>query len=111
MRSSARSAASLRSYYEIDRVAREVIEKLDWSASTPPGRLLNRILDAAAVHDDDGDDDDDGFLCRVALQFPDELLCNAPEVSWLMEGAITGTYGEKLARSTAGNAPGHSREL
>ncbi len=60
----------------------------------------------AAAHDDGGkDDDDDGFLCRIALQFPDELLCDVPEVLWLMEGANTGTYGENLARSNAGNPP------
>ncbi len=62
MRSSARGAAPLRSYYEINHVAREVIDKLDLFASMPCSRLLNRILDAAPVHEDDGKDNDDIFM-------------------------------------------------
>ncbi len=60
-----------------------------------------------AAHDDDGDNNNNAsFLCRVALQFPDKLLCDVPEVSWLMKGAIMGTYVQKLMSSTTVLAPG-----
>ena len=49
-------------YYEVDRVAKQVL------ALSIPSR--------------------DGWLCRVALQFPDNLLSDAPLVCWAMEEAL-----------------------
>lgn len=116
--SSARnSSVPIHIYYEIERVAKEVVEKLDWSSNTCRGRLLRQISSACAGiidhHDGGGagssntpnirqiinDDDDDGFLCRIALQFPDNLLTDAPEVAWLIEEAISIVYREKLLHS------------
>ena len=105
-------------YYEIERVANEVVDRLDWSTNTCRGRLLRQIISSSGriMDHDDNDDydddvvendgtthdvmhishDDDGFLCRIALQFPDDLLTDAPEVSWLMEEAIILAYRKKL---------------
>lgn len=57
---SIRGAVSLEEYYEIDRVVEEVLAE------------YNRK------------EDKDGLL-RVALQFPDELLDDSPEVCWMLE--------------------------
>jgi len=67
---------SVKDYYEIDRLCDEVISRLD---------LVSKKKDK-------GDADDDVFLCRVALQFPDELLKDAPEVTWLIEEGIINSY-------------------
>mmetsp|Transcript_17283 Transcript_17283/g.37852 ORF Transcript_17283/g.37852 Transcript_17283/m.37852 type:complete len:269 (-) Transcript_17283:1460-2266(-) len=66
-----RGSIPLHVYYEIDRMSREVIEKflerpsLDDDVATTTNRIL-----------------------RVALQFPDELLQDSPEVCWLLEDKI-----------------------
>ena len=99
-------------YYEVDRVAREVVDKLDWSIDTVRGQLLKHIgtaptTDNVDVHNKAKDnikvEDDDGFICRIALQFPDELLCDAPDVSSLMEDAIVNAYSAKFQQSTIAN--------
>ena len=91
---SERGSISIEVYYEIDRVAKEVVEKLDWSTNTSRGQLFASI--ASDKNDSNVNGDDDGFLCRVALQFPDELLSDASEVSWIMEHAIISAYKAKL---------------
>ena len=92
--SSERGDTSTEVYYEIDRVAKEVVEKLDWTTKESRGRLILSANSSAKL--DINNDDDDGFLCRVALQFPDELLADASEVSWLMEQSIASAYKSKL---------------
>mmetsp|Transcript_37801 Transcript_37801/g.90428 ORF Transcript_37801/g.90428 Transcript_37801/m.90428 type:complete len:645 (-) Transcript_37801:454-2388(-) len=77
-------------YYEVDRVSREVVDKLDWSEFSLRGTLLRNQVDV-----DVGEGD--GFLCKVALQFPDELLSDASEVSWMMENAIARAYKARLS--------------
>ena len=77
-------------YYEVDRVSREVVDKLDWSEFSLRGKLLRSQVDI-----DVGEGD--GFLCKVALQFPDELLSDASEVSWVMEDAIARAYKARLS--------------
>ena len=97
--SSERGNISIEVYYEIDRVAKEVVDKLDWSTNTSRGQLLSLTTTANTTTASAADfnvDDEDGFLCRVALQFPDELLSDASEVSWLMEHAIMYAYKSKL---------------
>lgn len=94
--SSERGNISIEAYYEIDRVAKEVVEKLDWSTNASRGRLLLASNNTAASTSELNISDEDGFLCRVALQFPDELLSDASEVSWLMEHAIMSAYKSKL---------------
>ncbi|KAL7485539.1 hypothetical protein ACHAW6_011141 [Cyclotella cf. meneghiniana] len=85
-------------YYETVRVAKEVVDKLDWEESHR-GRLL-RCCAVKAADDAEGayvsDDSDDGFICRVALQFPDELLWDASQVTWIMEEAIATAYKSKF---------------
>jgi diphthamide biosynthesis protein 2 len=119
---SARGAVRVEVYYEIDRVAFDVVEKLDWSEITSRGRLLSKIRSLCRRDDDSGeaphannanerrvahatstnisDEEDDGFLCRIALQFPDDLLSDASSVSWLLEDAISIAYKEKLTKSS-----------
>jgi diphthamide biosynthesis protein 2 len=101
--SSDRGSVPIEVYYEIERVAKEVVDKLDWSTKTSLGRLLatanvpnNDNSIASSEHNED-----DGFLCRVALQFPDELLSDASEVSWRMEHAIMAAYKLKLVSGQA----------
>ena len=107
-------------YYEVNRVAHEVVNKLDWSINTLRGQLIQQVSNSSlggAAEDADEKiittdneevnttkrnlkvEDDDGFICRIALQFPDELLCNAPDVSWLMEDAIAKAYSAKFEQS------------
>ncbi|KAL3806927.1 hypothetical protein ACHAXA_006642 [Cyclostephanos tholiformis] len=110
---SARGSVPVQVYYEIARVAKDVVEKLDWSDFTSRGQLLRLISLSRRGDGEPGDgtdddkvtnygneQDDDGFLCRVALQFPDDLLPDAPIVSWLMEDAIAIAYKEKLTKSS-----------
>ncbi|KAL3803130.1 hypothetical protein HJC23_003405 [Cyclotella cryptica] len=96
--SSVRGNIPIDVYYETVRVAKEVVDKLDWDDSH-----RGRLLRSCAVNNADGvdaarvsDDSDDGFICRVALQFPDELLSDASQVTWIMEEAIVTAYKAKL---------------
>jgi diphthamide biosynthesis protein 2 len=59
---SPRGSVPIEVYYELDRLAKQVLAR-----SISPR---------------------DGWLCRVALQFPDNLLCDAPLVCWAMEDAL-----------------------
>jgi len=103
---SARGNVSLEVYYEVDRVAKEVVEKLDWSDKSIRGQLIQQQISNAKdtktskanINDRSSNKaaEDDGFLCRIALQFPDELLADAPDVSWLMEDAVSNAYRDKL---------------
>jgi len=102
---SARGNVSLEVYYEVDRVAKEVVEKLDWSENSLRGQWIHQQIDnvkdtesskAKLTKIKSNSIEDDGFLCRIALQFPDELLADAPDVSWLMEDAISNAYRDKL---------------
>lgn len=63
---------SIREYYEIDRLSNEIIECLN-------------------LHEKNNDEnnDDFSFLCKIALQFPDELLIDSHEVSWLLQTQIS----------------------
>lgn len=62
---SIRGSAPIESYYEIDRITTEI---LAIAASKP---------------------DDEKHLLRVALQFPDALLIDSPDVCWLLEESIS----------------------
>lgn len=59
-------------YYEIERLRTSVLEVLE---KQPPKS-------------------DDGWLCRIALQFPDSLLKDAPEVCWKIENALSTADGK-----------------
>ena len=67
------STISIATYYEIDRLASEIIAIVQ--------KQKQKQSNTAAV-------EDDGWFARVALQFPDELLCDAPDVCWSMEEAL-----------------------
>ena len=72
-----RGSTPLEYYYEIDRLASEIVSKLGLGIGLGQGgniRIIGR---------------DDGFLCRVALQFPDELLADAADVSHVLERTLT----------------------
>jgi diphthamide biosynthesis protein 2 len=62
---SPRGNRSVEEYYEIGRLSQEILDVVN---GTPR--------------------DSDGWACRVALQFPDALLPDAPEVCWAMEQAL-----------------------
>ena len=64
---SPRCHRSIEEYYEIDRLSKEIME----------------------IAHGDTRDDSDGWSCRVALQFPDYLLPDAPSVCWAMEQALS----------------------
>jgi len=64
---SPRGSVPIEVYYEIDRLSQE-ITNLSSETSTS----------------------EDDYSCRVALQFPDELLGDAPMVCWAMEEALGG---------------------
>jgi len=85
--SSIRGDIPIETYYETIRTANDAVAKLDWS-NTLRGKLLRS--------EQSSDGDDDGFLCRVALQFPDELLSDASQVTWLMENTISYAYKTKF---------------
>jgi diphthamide biosynthesis protein 2 len=65
---SIRGSAPLDTYYEIDRITQEIIE------------IRNKPKD--------------GQLLRVAVQFPDELLNDSPEVCWLLEEKLCQTLDD-----------------
>jgi len=69
-----RGSIPLHVYYEIDRMSQEVIELL-----IPSDRNQEEETSSDAVT---------GSILRVALQFPDELLQDSPEVCWLLEDKI-----------------------
>ena len=74
---SPRGSVPIHIYYEIDRLAQQIR-----SLSTE-----NR---------------NDGWSCRVALQFPDELLGDAPLVCWAMEEALDSALVFILGDTTFG---------
>ena len=85
---SIRGNIPIETYYETVRTAKEAVDKLDWSTSFRAKLLL--------PSEEANNDQDDGFLCRIALQFPDELLGDASDVTWMMEEAIVLAYRAKF---------------
>ena len=66
---SPRGSVPIEVYFEVQRLAKEILDL----------KILPR----------------DGWMCRVALQFPDNLLNDAPDVSWAMEDALTAHAGDE----------------
>jgi len=75
-RATPRGSKSLQEYYEIDAIASEIVRRLGLN-----GGEDNIKATAAAA-------DSHGFLCRVALQFPDDMLPDSSDVCWLVDDAI-----------------------
>ncbi|KAI2506570.1 hypothetical protein MHU86_7885 [Fragilaria crotonensis] len=69
---SVRGSMSIHYYYEIDRISNAVLDLLEKRPRTK----------------------DDGWLCRIALQFPDSLLQDAADVCWALEGAFSAVDDE-----------------
>ena len=85
-----RGSTPLEYYYEIDRLASEVVGRLGLLGAGGDGGGDGReIACLKAGKGDKAGGDSDTFLCRVALQFPDELLADAAQVSQLLERALT----------------------
>jgi diphthamide biosynthesis protein 2 len=74
-----RGDTPLHIYYEIDRITQEIVNDIIITPSTTVKDMHT-----------------DGFLCKVALQFPDELLDDSAQVSWLMEESIVSHYYNKI---------------
>lgn len=76
---SARGAnISIAKFYEIDRLASEIMAV-----------MKQKREQKVAV-----EETTDTWFARVALQFPDELLCDSPEVCWEMEDALLNLLGK-----------------
>jgi diphthamide biosynthesis enzyme Dph1/Dph2-like protein len=88
---STRGETPIETYYETIRAAKDAVDKLDWTES-----YRAKLLRSEDAHASEAEAD--GFTCRVALQFPDELLSDASQVTWLMEGAIASAYNAKFMR-------------
>lgn len=89
---SARGSIPVFKYYEIDRIAAEIVQVLD---------RKKRVTSTPSEEKEDGHDSNPWFA-RVALQFPDELLYDAPDVCWEIEDVLnrianqeTGTREER----------------
>ena len=67
---SIRGSIPIETYYEIDRLASEIVQIVQKSNNKKK------------------ESEDDTWFARVALQFPDELLSDSPEVCWAMEEAL-----------------------
>ena len=86
-----RGTIPLHSYYEIDRMSREVVD------------LLVVSPDEASSNYSSSNNSGTSIL-RVALQFPDELLEDSPEVCWLLEDKMRDDL-EALATTSAATSP------
>lgn len=69
-----RGKTPITTYYEIDRISNEILTLI------PPNQ--------------NKEDNSDGFFVKVALQFPDELLEDAPEVSFQLEDMLMNKYSK-----------------
>ena len=114
-----RNKYSVETYYEINRVSKDVLILLGLISDDDDRHCLNnnKKYDDDDSHDDENNEDDiydneeedgndtykksinnnneeneDTFLCRVALQFPDELISDAPTVAWLIEESLSSQY-------------------
>jgi diphthamide biosynthesis protein 2 len=70
---SVRGSMSIHHYYEIDRLSNAVLDLLEKRPRTK----------------------DDGWLCRIALQFPDSLLQDAADVCWALEATFNAMHEGK----------------
>ncbi len=78
-----RGETPLETYYEIDRIATQIAQEIVPQVNPP------------TTEDNSGSGStSDGFLCKVALQFPDELLADSAEVAWLLDDAISNKHNE-----------------
>ena len=71
-----RGETPIETYYELERIALEIIQNIVPKISA---------------------ESDSGFLCKVALQFPDELLNDSAQVAWLLEESIESLYESSLS--------------
>ncbi len=77
-----RGQTLIETYYEIDRISSEIVQNiLPWCSRSH----------------------EDGFLCKVALQFPDELLPDTSQVAWLMEDTIFNKHKVQQNREKVDN--------
>ena len=82
-----RGSMSIPCYYEIDRLTNAVLDRVE---KRPPTT-------------ENDDNDDDGWLCRIALQFPDSLLQDAADVCWAFEDAFSSSASARGdAKQTTG---------
>ncbi len=78
-----RGSTPIQTHYEINKIASQIVNEI--------------IIMVQSKNDENNNNyNDDGFLCKVALQFPDELLNDAAQVSWLIEDAILKQYQTKI---------------
>ena len=77
-----RGSTPIPTYYEIDRISDEIIHT-----------ILSNVTYT-----------DDGFFIKVALQFPDELLEDAADVSFRLDEALLEKY-QKLSSASSDHVP------
>jgi diphthamide biosynthesis protein 2 len=74
-----RCGVELHTYYEIQSTCQSIVEGL---------QLVTKVKSVVCGGDAGSCDPVGDFLCRIALQFPDDLLPDAAEVCWKMEETI-----------------------
>ena len=77
-----RGSTSIEEYYEIDRIVEELL-MLAADIHAKEEDKEEEIYDK-----EDSSNKASGKLLRVAIQFPDELLDDSPEVCWLLEDRL-----------------------
>lgn len=84
---SPRGSISIFTYYEIEKLSNEIWNFIINKKESMSG---NDSTNSVKGNDNDNDDDTDtdDWSIRIALQFPDNLLCDSPEVCWKLEDAI-----------------------
>jgi len=83
----------LHEYYEINETCAQIIKRLNLTSYSSTNDTKNIFP----------------FLCKIALQFPDELLPDADEVCWAIEQGIEKIYWEEIAKvSVPGSASSDS---
>lgn len=103
-----RGTIPLHSYYEIDRMSREVVDLLVVSQSQSPDETPQH--EAASSNSRVSSNNSGTTILRVALQFPDELLEDSPEVCWLLEDKMREDL-EALPSSSTATSPATTTKI
>ena len=89
--SSERGNIPLHEYYEIDSICNQIVKRLNL---VNKHKQSERWKNLNTTH---GSSSNLSFLCKIALQFPDELLPDADEVSWAIEEGIQQCYNQEIS--------------
>ncbi|CAJ1944225.1 unnamed protein product [Cylindrotheca closterium] len=82
---------SLESFYDIERVCQDVVDLMLPNIQSTDNTSDNEEEDTAKQSPEE-----ESPLWRIAVQFPDSLLNDSPEVCWLLEEKITNMQQDRL---------------